>query len=148
MTLCIPPNRRRTPGDGLRQQNNKTEGSRRSATTRQPSGAPSVRGPNWVTSVIAADVVITLAHRHNENPWSQDEAPIRLVAGTPPHPLLAQCGRKNILVETLNNVINSRRRRRQPLHSLRLLVRYIVQCLHKDVCTPTLCKGGRHLGHV
>ena len=48
---------------------------------------------------------------------------------------------KKILVETLCNV---RRPTRcpQPLHSVRLMVSYTVQCLRNDFFKPTLCKGG------
>ena len=48
---------------------------------------------------------------------------------------------KNILVETLNNVGHPTRCP-QPLNSVRLMVSYIVQCLHNDFFKPTLCKGG------
>lgn len=60
----------------------------------------------------------------------------------PPPP--AQCGRRQIPVETSNNVnIASSTRRCQPLNSVRLrMTCYIVQCLHRDCFTPPLCKRG------
>ena len=50
-------------------------------------------------------------------------------------------GFKKILVETLNNVGHPTRCP-QPLNSVRLMVSYIVRCLHNDFFKPTLCKGG------
>ena len=60
------------------------------------------------------------------------------VPGTPP---LNNVGLKNVLVETLNNVGHPTRCP-QPPNSVRLMVSYIVQCLHNDFFKPTLCKGG------
>ena len=45
-------------------------------------------------------------------------------------PPSAHCGLQKILLETLNNV-GQRTRCPQPLNSVRLMVSYIVQCLHK-----------------
>ena len=60
------------------------------------------------------------------------------VTGTPP---LHNVGFKNILVETLNNVGHPTRCP-QSLNSVRLMVSYIVQCLHNYWFKPTLCNGG------
>ena len=60
------------------------------------------------------------------------------VAGTLP---LHIVGLKNILVETLHNVGHPTRCPK-PLNSVRLMVPYIVQCLHNDFFKPALCRGG------
>ena len=60
------------------------------------------------------------------------------VAGTLP---LHIVGLKNILVETLHNVGHPTMCPK-PLNSVRLMVPYIVQCLHNDFFKPTLCRGG------
>ena len=54
-------------------------------------------------------------------------------------PPLAQVGFRNILVETLNNV---RHPCPQPLSSVRLLVSYMVQCLHNVFLSPHCARGG------
>ena len=58
------------------------------------------------------------------------------VAGTPP---LHNVGFKKSVVETLNNAGHPTRCP-QPLNSVRLMVSYIVQCLHNYCFKPTLCK--------
>lgn len=60
------------------------------------------------------------------------------------HPLLAHCGRRSLIVDTLNNVANPAWRR-PPFISVCLVVCYsgiFVQCLLKDCDTSALHIGG------
>ena len=57
-------------------------------------------------------------------------------------PPFAQCGHKKSLWIYLTINIAHHTRCRKPLNLVRLVVCYIVQCLHKGVFTPTLCRGG------
>lgn len=59
------------------------------------------------------------------------------VAGTP---LLHNVGVKQIILDI--EQYSNPTRRRQPFNSVRLIVCYVVQCVHEDCFTPTLWKGG------
>ena len=58
-----------------------------------------------------------------------------------PLPRLPDVGVKRILVERLGNVANSTRCQRSLNSECLIMIRYIVQRLHKHVFTPTLCTG-------
>ena len=71
---------------------------------------------------------------HRTYPGGNKSCNTTKMARSPPPLPAAQCGSKKIIVETLENTANLTRCRQPLIPERYVVVCYVVQCLHKEIC--------------